>query len=35
MIGWWGPVLIEYYAGTEGNGLVVCNCRQRLEHRAR
>ncbi len=33
MIGWWGPVLIEYYAGTEGNGLVVCNCRQWLEHR--
>jgi long-chain acyl-CoA synthetase len=20
MIGWWGPVLMEYYAGTEGNG---------------
>jgi long-chain acyl-CoA synthetase len=21
MIGWWGPVLLEYYAGTEGNGM--------------
>lgn len=21
MISWWGPVLFEYYAGTEGNGL--------------
>jgi acyl-coenzyme A synthetase/AMP-(fatty) acid ligase len=21
MIGWWGPVLHEYYAGTEGNGM--------------
>jgi long-chain acyl-CoA synthetase len=21
MIGWWGPILVEYYAGTEGNGM--------------
>ena len=21
MIDWWGPVLVEYYAGTEGNGM--------------
>jgi long-chain acyl-CoA synthetase len=21
MIAWWGPVLVEYYAGTEGNGM--------------
>ena len=21
MIDWWGPVIYEYYAGTEGNGL--------------
>jgi fatty-acyl-CoA synthase len=21
MIGWWGPILLEYYAGTEGNGM--------------
>ena len=23
MIGWWGPVLTEYYAATEGNGLTL------------
>jgi fatty-acyl-CoA synthase len=23
MIDWWGPVLVEYYAGTEGNGMTV------------
>jgi fatty-acyl-CoA synthase len=23
MIEWWGPVLVEYYAGTEGNGMTV------------
>ncbi|MBV9207820.1 MAG: AMP-binding protein, partial [Actinobacteria bacterium] len=23
MIGWWGPVLVEYYAGTEGNGMTM------------
>jgi len=21
MIGWWGPILVEYYAGTESNGM--------------
>ena len=21
MIAWWGPILVEYYAGTEGNGM--------------
>ena len=21
MVAWWGPVLLEYYAGTEGNGM--------------
>ena len=25
MIEWWGPVIHEYYAGTEGNGFVYCN----------
>ena len=24
MIEWWGPMLHEYYAGTEGNGFVTC-----------
>jgi acyl-CoA synthetase (AMP-forming)/AMP-acid ligase II len=33
MIAWWGPVLTEYYAGTEGNGLVFCDSEQWLSHR--
>jgi len=33
MIDWWGPVLFEYYAGTEGNGITVINSAQWLEHR--
>jgi len=32
MIEWWGPVLSEYYAGTEGNGFVYCNSEQWLAH---
>ena len=32
MIGWWGPVIHEYYAGTEGNGFVYCNSDQWLAH---
>jgi acyl-CoA synthetase (AMP-forming)/AMP-acid ligase II len=32
MIEWWGPVIHEYYAGTEGNGFVYCNSEQWLEH---
>jgi acyl-CoA synthetase (AMP-forming)/AMP-acid ligase II len=33
MIDWWGPILIEYYAGSEGNGVTVCNSQQWLTHR--
>jgi long-chain acyl-CoA synthetase len=33
MIDWWGPVLYEYYAGTEGNGFVACDSAQWLAHR--
>ncbi len=33
MIKWWGPVLNEYYAGTEGNGFVFCNSEGWLEHK--
>jgi acyl-CoA synthetase (AMP-forming)/AMP-acid ligase II len=33
MIDWWGPVLYEYYAGTEGNGFVQLNSAEWLEHR--
>jgi acyl-CoA synthetase (AMP-forming)/AMP-acid ligase II len=32
MIDWWGPVLHEYYAGTEGNGFVYCNSEMWLGH---
>ncbi|HXZ93702.1 MAG TPA: acyl-CoA synthetase [Burkholderiales bacterium] len=33
MIRWWGPVLYEYYAGTEGNGYVACNSQEWLAHK--
>jgi len=33
MIEWWGPVLIEYYAGSEGNGVTVSTSPQWLSHR--
>jgi acyl-CoA synthetase (AMP-forming)/AMP-acid ligase II len=33
MIDWWGQILIEYYAGSEGNGVTVCTSQQWLEHR--
>ena len=32
MIRWWGPVLHEYYAGTEGNGYVGCSSEEWLAH---
>lgn len=32
MIDWFGPVIHEYYAGTEGNGFVYCNSEQWLAH---
>jgi long-chain acyl-CoA synthetase len=32
MIEWWGPVIYEYYAGTEGNGFVCCNSTEWLAH---
>jgi fatty-acyl-CoA synthase len=31
MIDWWGPILLEYYAGTEGNGSTVITSREWLE----
>ena len=31
MIRWWGPVLYEYYAGTEGNGFVACTSEEWLK----
>ncbi len=33
MIGWWGPVIHEYYAGTEGNGFVYCNSDMWMAHK--
>ena len=32
MIDWWGPILHEYYAGTEGNGLTYINSQDWLTH---
>lgn len=32
MIDWWGPVLHEYYAGTEGNGFCYVNSHDWLAH---
>ncbi|HVM40801.1 MAG TPA: AMP-binding protein [Acidimicrobiia bacterium] len=33
MIEWWGPVIHEYYAGTEGNGFVAINSEEWLAHK--
>ncbi|MEO6317963.1 MAG: AMP-binding protein [Acidimicrobiales bacterium] len=33
IIGWFGPIVHEYYAGTEGNGFVYCNSEDWLAHR--
>lgn len=32
MIGWWGPVLFEYYAATEGAGITFINSEEWLAH---
>ncbi|ACG79127.1 long-chain fatty-acid-CoA ligase [Phenylobacterium zucineum HLK1] len=33
MIAWWGPVIYEYYAGTEGNGFCFINSHDWLTHK--
>jgi acyl-CoA synthetase (AMP-forming)/AMP-acid ligase II len=33
IIDWWGPILLEYYAGTEANGVTVITTPEWLEHR--
>jgi len=33
MIEWWGPIVWEYYGGTEGNGLTMCNSAEWLAHK--
>ena len=32
MLDWWGPILWEYYGGTEINGLVLCDSQGWLSH---
>ena len=32
MIDWWGPILLEYYAATEGMGLTICDSAEWLAH---
>jgi long-chain acyl-CoA synthetase len=33
MIAWWGPVIYEYYAGTEGNGFCFIAAQEWLAHK--
>ena len=33
MIAWWGPIIHEYYAGTEGNGFCYIGSADWLEHK--
>ena len=33
MIEWWGPIINEYYAGTEGNGFTAINSEEWLTHK--
>ncbi len=33
MIAWWGPIISEYYAGTEGNGFTAINSAEWLAHK--
>ena len=33
MIDWWGPIIFEYYAGSEGNGFVAINTDEWLAHK--
>lgn len=33
IINWWGPIVHEYYAGTEGNGFVYCNSDMWMSHK--
>ncbi|WP_202390312.1 acyl-CoA synthetase [Tsuneonella aeria] len=32
MIDWWGPILLEYYAGSEGNGMTFLTAQAWLDH---
>jgi long-chain acyl-CoA synthetase len=33
MIDWWGPIIWEYYGGTEGNGLTMCSSAEWMAHK--
>jgi long-chain acyl-CoA synthetase len=33
MIAWWGPIIHEYYAGTEGNGFCAISAQEWLAHK--
>ena len=33
MIGWWGPIIHEYYGATEGLGFTACNSQEWLAHK--
>jgi long-chain acyl-CoA synthetase len=33
MIGWWGPIIHEYYGATEGHGVTACDSAEWLAHR--
>ena len=33
MIDWWGPVIVEYYSGSEGNGFTIIDSANWLTHR--
>ncbi len=33
MIAWWGPIILEYYAATEGNGFTFCTSEEWLAHK--
>src|SRR2546430_12179239 len=30
MIEWWGPIIVEYYGATEGNGFTFCDSEEWL-----
>ncbi len=32
MIDWWGPIILEYYAATEGMGMTMCDSAEWLAH---
>ena len=33
MINWWGPVIVEYYSGSEGNGFTIIDSANWLTHK--